>query len=99
MNEELKVMEEIENNEVAMTEYYEEPENTGNGIVGKIAIGAVAAVVGAGAFIYYKTKDKREERTIRKLEKKGYVISKVVDQEVEESEPVSESNEDVQEEK
>lgn len=97
MNEELKVMEEQTNYE-AEAEYYEEPETTGNGIVGKIAIGAVAAVVGAGAFVYYKTKDKREQRTIRKLEKKGYVISKQID-EVEESEPVSESNEDNQEEK
>lgn len=98
MNEELKVMEEQTNYEATEAEYYEEPVETGNGVVGKIAIGAVAAVVGAGAFIYYKTKDKREQRTIRKLEKKGYVISKQIDV-VEESEPVSEQNEEVQEEK
>ena len=97
MNEELKVMEEQTNYEAA-AEYNEESIETGNGIVGKVAIAAVTAVVGAGAFLYYMTKDKREQRTIRKLEKKGYVISKQID-EVEESEPVSESNEDNQEEK
>jgi hypothetical protein len=99
MNEELKVMEEQTNYEATEAEYYEEPVKTGNGVIVKeIAIGAVAAVVGVGAFIYYKTKDKREQRTIRKLEKKGYVISKQIDV-VEESEPVSEQNEEVQEEK
>lgn len=104
MNEELKVMEEIETyeaTEMVPAEYNEEPESTGNGIVGKIAIGVGLAVAGAGAFVWHKTKAKREERTIRKLEKKGYVISKVVAESdaVEESEPVSEQNEDVQEEK
>ena len=99
MNEELKVMEEQTNYEATEAEYYEEPVEAGNGIVSKIAIGAVAAVVGAGAFIYYKTKDKREQRTIRKLEKKGYVISKVVAEQAADSEPVSESDEEVQEEK
>lgn len=103
MNEELKVMEEIETYETAEmvpVEYNEESESTGNGIVGKIAI-VGTAVACAGAFVWYKTKAKREERAIRKLEKKGYVISKVVTETttIDESENVSESNEEVQEEK
>lgn len=104
MNEELKVMEEIETYEttdMVPVEYNEESESTGNGIVGKIAIGVVAAAAGAGAFVWYKTKAKREERAIRKLEKKGYVISKVVAESktVDETEPVPEQNEEAQEEK
>lgn len=101
MNEEMMTMvEEIENNEVTDVEVYEETSKSGNGIVGKIAIGVVGAVVGAGALIYYKTKDKREERTIRKLEKKGYVINKAQDDVIEvKAEIVSEQNEEVQEEK
>lgn len=106
MNEEMMVMaEEIENNEVTElvpAEYHEEPETTGNGIVGKIAVGVGLAVAGAAAFVWHKTKDKREAKTIRKLEKKGYVISKAIKEEpaVEaEAEDVSEQNEEVQEEK
>ena len=104
MNEELKVMEEIETYEetnMIPAEYNEESESTGNGVVGKIAIGIGLAVAGAGAFVWHKTKAKREERTIRKLEKKGYVISKVVEETkvIDESEAVSESDEEVQEEK
>lgn len=100
MNEELMVMaEELENNEATEVEINEEPIETGNGIVGKIAVGVVAAVVGAGAFAWYKTKAKREERTIRKLEKKGYVITKEEPVVEVEAEIVSEQNEEVQEEK
>lgn len=96
MNEELKVMEEIENNEAMEAEYHDEPVNTGNGGVGKIVFGVVAAAAGVGALVWHKTKDKREERTIRKLEKKGYVISKTVAEQTDESEPVSEQDEEVQ---
>lgn len=99
MNEELKVMEEIENNEVNDAEYHEEPVNTGNGVVGKVVFGVVAAAAGVTALVLHKTKDKREQRTIRNLEKKGYVISKVIADQTDEAEPVSESDEEVQEEK
>ena len=100
MNEELMVMvEELENNEATEVEINEEPIETGNGVVGKIAIGIGLAVAGAGAFVWHKTKAKREERTIRKLEKKGYVITKDAPVVEVEAEPVSESNEEVQEEK
>lgn len=101
MNEEMMTMvEEIENNEVTDVEVYEEPAKSGNGIVGKIVVGTAVAVAGVGALVWHKTKAKREERTIRKLEKKGYVISKVQDDVIEvEAEVVSEQNEEVQEEK
>lgn len=102
MNEEMMTMvEEIENNEATELEVYEEPVQSGNGIVGKIAVGVGLAVAGAAAFVWHKTKDKREAKTIRKLEKKGYVIYKTQNEEVieAEAEVVSEQNEDVQEDK
>lgn len=102
MNEEMITMvEEIENNEVTDVEVYEEPTKSGNDIVGKIAVGAVAVGAGVAALVWHKTKAKREERAIRKLEKKGYVIYKDQPEEAieVEAEVVSEQNEDVQEEK
>lgn len=102
MNEEMMTMvEEIENNEAAELEVYEEPVKTGNGIAGKLAVGIGIAVAGATAFVWHKTKAKREQRAIRKLEKKGYVIYKDEPTEVVEveAEVVSEQNEDVQEDK
>lgn len=102
MNEEMMtVVEEIENDEVKEVEVCEEPVETGNGIVGKIVVGAIVAGAGVGALIWHKTKAKREERAIRKLEKKGYVIYKTQDEEVIDVEPevISEQDEEVQEEK
>lgn len=102
MNEEMMTMvEEIENNEATELEVYEESAKSGNGIAGKIAIGVVAAAAGVGALVWHKTKAKREERAIRKLEKKGYVIYKDQPEEAieVEAEVVSEQNDDVQEEK
>lgn len=62
----------VEENEV----YDEVPEESGNGVLGKImlGIGAVAAV-SVGALVY-KNRDKLEARRIAKLEKKGYIITK-----------------------
>ena len=61
-------------NEVEFVEVNEEPEETtGNGLLGKIVAGAVVVAIGAGALIY-KNRNKLEERRIKKLEKKGYVI-------------------------
>lgn len=70
MIEEIKNFEEIENTD--MVENDEEPETSGKGIVGKLAIGAL--VVGGAAALIYKNKHKLEERKIRKLEKKGYIV-------------------------
>ena len=72
MNEETTMYKETgyENNEEIAV--YEEPE-TSNGGLGK-ALVALAAVGGAIAFAMHKTKDWREQRRIKKLEAKGYVV-------------------------
>lgn len=69
--EEIRAFEEIENTEVV--EVNEEPETSGNGILGLIAGGLVVAA-GATAVVLHKTKAKREAKKIEKLRKKGYVI-------------------------
>ena len=84
MNEENKNLEVIEDEEVEVTEM--EPETSGNGVLGKLALGA--AIVAAGSVILLrKTKAKREEFKIRQLEKKGYIITRP--DEVEDAEVVS----------
>lgn len=80
MNEEMVT---IENAEVV--EVYEEAEKAGSGIIGKVILGLVAVGIGAGALVY-KNRDKIEERRIRKLEKKGYVISRPEQNDVADSE-------------
>lgn len=71
MTEEINENEEIE--------VYNEPEESGSGILGKVVIGALV-VVGAGvAALIYKNKGKLDERRIRKLEKKGYIIQRPID--------------------
>lgn len=62
---------EIENEEMMV---HEEPEKTGNGMVGKIVAGVGIAALGAAALWLYKTKEKREAKKIEKLRAKGYVI-------------------------
>lgn len=79
MNEELKNNNEMELVEV--TETYEpeveEFEESG-GILKKVAVGVGAVTVGALGTLAVKNRDKlkawKEERTIRKLEKKGYEV-------------------------
>ena len=78
MNEELK------NNEMELVEVEEtyEPEaeefEESGGILKKVAVGVGAVTVGALGTLAVKNRDKlkawKEERTIRKLEKKGYEI-------------------------
>lgn len=71
MNEEMTTMEEIEvNEEVAV---YDEPDTSGSGCIGKLVVGGLA-IGAAVALWFHKTKDKREAKKIKKLEKKGYVI-------------------------
>lgn len=95
MNEETMVFEEVTNGAEEVIEVLANPEIEGNsGLIGKLVIGAV--VVGAGiAAIMHKTRDKREELMIRKLEKKGYMVHKqepeaVKDESVETEEHVDE---------
>lgn len=75
MNENMKNFEELEVTEVEIIE--EDPETSGNGVVAKVVTTLV--VGGLGAFAWVKTKGKREARTIRNLEKKGYVVMKPED--------------------
>lgn len=77
--EENRTYEVIENTEetaiAEVNEGYEESETSDNGLVAKLAVGAVIAAAGVGALLF-KNRHKFEERQIRKLEKKGYVIRK-----------------------
>ena len=61
-------------------------ENSSNGIIGKIAVGiGIAALAGIGVFVY-KNKEKLRERRIAKLEKEGYMVTKLeepTDEEIE----------------
>lgn len=77
MNEEMTNFEEMENTEVSTIN--DDFETSGGGIAGKIVVGTLAvAAVGAGAALLCKNKVKTkiEERRIKKLEKKGYVVYK-----------------------
>lgn len=74
MNEELMNYDENENMEVCGN--YDDTEASGGGIFGKVLLGLAAVGVGA-AVLYHKNKDKIDERRIRKLEKKGYQVTKL----------------------
>lgn len=74
MNEEIKVIDENEIEEVVM-DNEEYPETSGGGILGVLALVGVAAGGAIGGLIY-KNRNKFEERKIKKLEKKGYIITK-----------------------
>lgn len=73
MNEEMKTFEEIEETEV--NEVYDEPIESGDGILGKVLLG-VGLLAAGGTAAWVLTKNKREQHQIKKLEKKGYLISK-----------------------
>ena len=75
----------IEETEVEVLDTYaDEPaESTSKSISGKLIAGGIAAL-GLTALWLHKTKDKRaakrEEREIQKLEAKGYIIGKKVEE-------------------
>lgn len=73
MENEIMVNEELVN---AGLEEICNTENSGKGIAGKLAVGAVLVGAGAIAAIVYKNRAKFENRKIEKLRKKGYVIYK-----------------------
>lgn len=79
MNEEMMTYEEldvVENTEVEDT-YVEPVSNGGISAVGAFVGGTlVAGAVGGAAWLWNKTKAKREELAVKKLEKKGYIITK-----------------------
>lgn len=68
----LQEMEIVENE----MDTYTEPDNTGNVKIGVVA--ALAAGAGA-ALLWHKTKKMRRKHSIKKLEKDGYVVSKLDD--------------------
>lgn len=89
MNEEMR-NENVDNEELMETEV--DQEISGGGLFGKLLFGAV--VIGAGlAGLAYKNRDKLEERRIKKLEKKGYIVCKKVEND-DDSENVVEETEE-----
>lgn len=83
MNEEIRKneMELVNNSDVEVLDYCDNYEESGSGILGKVMIGAAIAGVGLGAVLLRKNRDKINEWRIRKLEKAGYVVAKVEDNE------------------
>lgn len=73
MEENIMTYEEIENTEVVGN--YEEPEETGKGGLGAVVLIGGLVIGGVVAAAHF-TKKKREAWTIKRLEKKGYVIQK-----------------------
>lgn len=88
-NEEQKTteLEEIATTMISDDEATEES----NGGFGKVFLG-LAVAAGVGGLLWHKTKDKREQRAIEKLRKKGYEIiepeEEVEDDEIEDAEYV-----------
>lgn len=82
--------------EVEMNEELEEEFEESNGIFGKVAVGIGVVAIGVATTLVVKNRDKikakLEERKIRKLEDKGYVIYKP--EEVVESEEVESEEEE-----
>ena len=59
-----------------------------NGGFGKVFLG-LAVAAGVGGLLWHKTKDKREQRVIEKLRKKGYEI--IVPEEVVEDDEIEDA--------
>lgn len=76
MNEEMMTMNQ-ENEDVEAMTTTEATETSGSGILGKVILG-IGVVGAAAAGVLYLTKDKREQARIKRLEKKGYVVTKAV---------------------
>lgn len=72
MNEKIRNYEENEIIDLVPCED-EEPETSGNGVLGFV-LGGLAVAAGATALVLHKTKSKREAKRIKKLEAKGYVV-------------------------
>lgn len=77
MNNEIE-LEEIENAEVETEETSVPEESDGNGLVGLIVTGLVLAT----GVILWKSKDKikewKDQRAIKRLEKRGYVVDRPI---------------------
>ena len=79
-------------NAVETVEAIEMPVSTSKGIGGKIGVGVGLAALGAVGALVWKNRAKFEERKIKKLEKKGYVVLK--EEDVVEIEEVSNETEE-----
>lgn len=87
MNEEMKINEEFEVMEDNNVDTYEDDfEEPSGGFVKKLVVGTVGVASAACGALLYKNKEKitewRDERKIKKLEKKGYIVSMPEDFEV-----------------
>lgn len=84
-NEEIMVLDSIEIEDVEVNTEVEPIEESGSGIGG--VIGGALALAAAGFLAWkYSKSDKRTERQIKKLEKKGYTVTvtpAIVEDEVE----------------
>lgn len=78
MNEEMILQETTEELNTEVENTHVDSENSGGGILGKVVLGLVAGAVAVGVAVW-KNKDKLEARRIKKLEKKGYIITKPSD--------------------
>lgn len=76
MNEELDVTTDMEIDEYT--------ETSGDGLIGKVVVGTVFAA--AAGFAAWKFRDKVDAWKIKRLEKKGYVVTKVSDEQIHEGE-------------
>lgn len=66
-------LEEIATTMISEVSDDEVTEESGKGGFGKVFLG-LAVAAGVGGLLWHKTKDKREQRAIEKLRKKGYEI-------------------------
>lgn len=83
MNEEIRTMEEIENEIVGIINEPTEVETSGNGILGKVILSALV-LGGAGVAAWFiKTKDERKakkiEKEIKDLEANGFIVRKLAE--------------------
>lgn len=77
MNEEIKAVEAIEE-PIEVVEVIEDTVPSGNGLAKVLVVGAVAVATAVGVLVY-KNRNKFEEMQIRRLAKKGYIITKKYD--------------------
>lgn len=75
MNEETKVFDEIEIEEEETVDTVETYEESGSGLLGLALVAAAAVGSGVAAWWYSKS-GKLDERRAKKLEKKGYTVTR-----------------------
>ena len=76
--------------EIEVYEDQYESEESGKGMLGRAALVLGGAVAAGLAAVWHFTKDKREEHNVKKLEKKGYIVTRPQPVEIVEVEEFSE---------